>query len=752
MKEEKYTKKISDIFFGKAEDAFRNIRLFLTEKKFAKILETEKKAIKNVRARLAELYGGEIEPGNGSLASTLEAKLPKNKPEIAKKKEAKKNLVFVLLSEIAKNSTYSKNYINFSARQGKLKAKKIKGVWHTTEEWLAEFTKKSQAKKNTFKEKLSRDLGGNKKFAVPEEVEKVGGAHVRPEKTQAAFMRPLRLYFQKLGFWTTKVLADVKTWFRELKEMGDTNTLAKLKKAKLSDFLKLNYAKPAAAMIVLVLLMVIGNITKADLANLGDQGKKKIYFTYNAAVDGVSKAAERIDAGAAKQIAKVKIGKDRFSKIAENFLRREKIKEFEKNTGLSLKGDENGKGEIAGVETEQGDNGGRLASSAGKVLAATTATGTAQINVGDIEVSAYLMDGEDKEIANGEYEVRFGIYTADRTEQDPYPSDADKGTRVWEETQKVVVENGLLKTYLGATTPIPANFNFAASNYYIGLRIGEDAEMVPRKRIGAMPLARTAMSVAGQTIGNGAGNIPLSNGTLNTNLNADLLDGQHSTAFQVAGSYQPAGTYDNYVAWKLQSSATDAGQKIKANKGAIFTGADGIATSRTLNTLTVSPTYGSTENTIAQGSTVITVNTEGNMQGGGSGTAGGGISLTLDTIDNPIFTTVYLSTLDLGTNTITDGNMTGSWDFNAGNLSGITALTATTGNFTTLDLGTNTITDGNMNGDWNFNSAALTGVASIDTITTSSTALTFTSTAPTISVSTAATAINLEAGTTGEIN
>ena len=63
-------------------------------------------------------------------------------------------MVFVPLSEIAKNSTYSKNYINFSARQGKLKAKKIKGVWHTTEEWLAEFTEKSQAKKNKFKEKL----------------------------------------------------------------------------------------------------------------------------------------------------------------------------------------------------------------------------------------------------------------------------------------------------------------------------------------------------------------------------------------------------------------------------------------------------------------------------------------------------------------------------------------------------------------------------------------------------------------------
>ncbi|MFA6174910.1 MAG: hypothetical protein WC701_14705, partial [Kiritimatiellales bacterium] len=346
------------------------------------------------------------------------------------------------------------------------------------------------------------------------------------------------------------------------------------------------------------------------------------------------------------------------------------------------------------METKQGGDAGQLtSSSAGKVLAAETST--AQVNAGDIEVSAYLMDGENKELPNGEYDVRFGIYTTDRTESDPFPSDTDKGSRVWEETQKVTVENGLLKTYLGATTPIPASFNFAASNYYIGIRVAEDAEMTPRKRIGAVPLARTAMNAitaGGLTVGNAAGNVPTSNGTLNTNLNADLLDGQHAAAFQVAGSYQPAGSYDNYLAWKLQSSATDAGQKINTNKGAIFVGANGIVTSRLLSTLTVSPTYGSEDNTIAQGSTIITVDTTGNMQGGGSGTAGGGINLTLNTIDSPTFTTVSLTTLDLGTNTITDGNFTGDWNFNTGNLMNIASATVT-GNFN-LTASTNLIFGG----------------------------------------------------------
>ena len=165
---------------------------------------------------------------------------------------------------------------------------------------------------------------------------------------------------------------------------------------------------------------------------------------------------------------------------------------------------------------------------------------------------------------------------------------------------------------------------------------------------------------------------------------------------------------------------------------------------------------------------VLTMNGAGNNNFSGNVIITGDVDAstgTIDTLDGTSasfttggfttanITTGNITTADFGTNTITDGNMTGSWNFNAGNLTNITALTTGTANVTTLDLGTNTITDGNFaGGAWNFNSNALTGVSSIDTINVSSTALTFTGTAPTISVSTAATAINLEAGTTGEIN
>jgi len=129
MKEEKNIKTIGDIFFGKAGEILTNFRLFLRGKKIAKFAKAEKEKIASVRDKLSELYGGST--------SIIETEPPK--PEDLKAKpngdsisimeiESPREAVFIPLSEIAKKSTYSKNYINFSARQGKLKAQKIGGV------------------------------------------------------------------------------------------------------------------------------------------------------------------------------------------------------------------------------------------------------------------------------------------------------------------------------------------------------------------------------------------------------------------------------------------------------------------------------------------------------------------------------------------------------------------------------------------------------------------------------------------------
>src|SRR4030043_483701 len=64
----------------------------------------------------------------------------------------------VLVSEIAKTSTYSREYLGYSIRRKKLEAQKIDGLWYTTEKWLFEFTDKSKKRKDEFRKNLSEKL------------------------------------------------------------------------------------------------------------------------------------------------------------------------------------------------------------------------------------------------------------------------------------------------------------------------------------------------------------------------------------------------------------------------------------------------------------------------------------------------------------------------------------------------------------------------------------------------------------------
>ena len=478
---------------------------------------------------------------------------------------------FKTLAEIAKESKYKREYLGYLVRQKKLKAQKVEGVWMTSAEWVREFEEAAEARKEKNKKDLSRRMIG--------EIRAIGEIGGRLKSVK--------------GHW-----GEAKDGWQKIFERRELE-------------------KQLAALVLVVFFVAAAGISKADFADMRGKAMRKIFVGYNVAI---GKAAT-----IAKPIEKLKVSSEKIARLGLEMLGRKKVAKFEKDSKLTLVGSDGEKAGVVMGEESFMEHGtmptGRQAwnmeqKKEGVVLAETDASGAAYVaKPGEIEVSAYVLGADNEEIPDGEYEVRFGIYTADRAEVDPYPSDSDQGSRVWEESRKVQIKNGLLSAYLGQEKPIPENLDFGSKVYYLGIRIGEDGELVPRKRIGAVPLARVAMNIAGKSVGNGAGNIPLSNGTLNTNLNADLLDGQHASAFQPAGSYQPAGTYDNYVSWKLQTAASDAGQKIKSNKGAIFTGANGITTARTLNTLTISPTYGSTANTIAQGSTVITVNTEGNLSG-----------------------------------------------------------------------------------------------------------------------------------------
>ncbi|KPK97946.1 MAG: hypothetical protein AMJ90_10130 [candidate division Zixibacteria bacterium SM23_73_2] len=77
-------------------------------------------------------------------------------------------------------------------------------------------------------------------------------------------------------------------------------------------------------------------------------------------------------------------------------------------------------------------------------------------------------------------EMIFTIYDA-----------ATDGGVFWADTQSaVVVEKGVLSTLLGSTNPIPDSV-FDGSVRYLGVKVGSDPEMTPRKEIVSVAYART---------------------------------------------------------------------------------------------------------------------------------------------------------------------------------------------------------------------------------------------------------------------
>ncbi|MGI6104061.1 MAG: right-handed parallel beta-helix repeat-containing protein [Patescibacteria group bacterium] len=125
-----------------------------------------------------------------------------------------------------------------------------------------------------------------------------------------------------------------------------------------------------------------------------------------------------------------------------------------------------------------------------------------------LSISAFISNNKNEPLKNDEYDIRFSIYRSDRQTPDPYPSDSDASSRVWTETQKVFIRDGVMSTYLGSVNPLPRNLNFNSGEYYLGIRINTDSEIVPRRQIGTVFSAMDALTLSGASLGTSEDNIP----------------------------------------------------------------------------------------------------------------------------------------------------------------------------------------------------------------------------------------------------
>lgn len=109
-------------------------------------------------------------------------------------------------------------------------------------------------------------------------------------------------------------------------------------------------------------------------------------------------------------------------------------------------------------------------------------------------------------------------------------SDSTAGDLLWTETQSSVkIDKGILNVLLGSVNEIPESV-FTGDIRYMGVKVGDDPEMTPRRAIVSVGYAYNSEKLDGRHAGNTNGDIPVNDGNLNVNLNADYLDGFHAQA------------------------------------------------------------------------------------------------------------------------------------------------------------------------------------------------------------------------------
>ncbi|UCE07404.1 MAG: hypothetical protein JSW07_05065, partial [bacterium] len=155
-----------------------------------------------------------------------------------------------------------------------------------------------------------------------------------------------------------------------------------------------------------------------------------------------------------------------------------------------------------------------------------------------INYQGLLMDpGTGQPVADATYSITFSIYDV-----------ASGGSAIWIETQDVQTKDGSYSVLLGSTTPLTPTI-FSGPEKYLGIKVGSDPEMTPRKQIVSVAYAITSSGVSGTSnIFPSDGKVGI--GTLNPGSNLQLYD--DSTACWMA--LKGVGSEFDYSALNLEAT------------------------------------------------------------------------------------------------------------------------------------------------------------------------------------------------------
>lgn len=141
-----------------------------------------------------------------------------------------------------------------------------------------------------------------------------------------------------------------------------------------------------------------------------------------------------------------------------------------------------------------------------------------------LDYQGVLTDAGGSAVPDGDYELTFSLYTTSYS-----------GTPLWTETHSTVtVTKAIFNVTLGSITALDLSFD---KQYYLGISVESEAELVPRIALTAAPYSFNARGVRGPTnVFPPDGNVGIgtdsSNHTLNAYTNDEtgiMLEGYHPT-------------------------------------------------------------------------------------------------------------------------------------------------------------------------------------------------------------------------------
>jgi len=159
-----------------------------------------------------------------------------------------------------------------------------------------------------------------------------------------------------------------------------------------------------------------------------------------------------------------------------------------------------------------------------------------------VPIQGFLTDAAGTPI-DGPTEMTFSLYTT-----------AAGTTPIYRETQSVMVEDGYFTAYIGDVTPLGLAVFRDQGMLYVGVRVGDDPELLPRALLGSVPFAGFAQY---------AGEMPFAR---LTDVPAGLSDGDDDTRYGAGPGLVLMGTTFSVDTTTIQarvSGTCPAGQSIR---------------------------------------------------------------------------------------------------------------------------------------------------------------------------------------------